>query len=802
MKVPLTWLKDYVDIPMDVKTLAHRLTMNGLAVEGIVENDPFPGIRVGRVLEVEKLPNADKLSLTRVDIGSEVLAIVCGAPNVAAGQLVPVATVGTHMPNGLEIKKAKIRGAESSGMICSKSELGFEEGKSEGIWPLESDRPHRLGQTFGEFLGQSETILDIDVTSNRPDCLSMTGIAREIAVILNNRLQWPDVTLRESSEQTRSAVSVDIEDASGCSKYAARVLRHVRPEPSPSWLAKRLESAGLRSINVIVDVTNYVMLETGQPLHAFDYDRVSGHRIVVRPSRKGEVFATLDGKEHVLNEPTVMICDAEKAVALGGIMGGRNSEVTDGTTNVLLEAACFDALTIRRVSKRLGLTTDAAIRFGRGVDIERVGWALDRAASLIQQLTGGEVLAGRVDQQTRPSVPRRIHLRSTAVQRLLAKSIPAGEIVSILEKLECAVERQSHDFNVIPPSCRLDLNTEVDLIEEIARIHGYNQLPTSVGACIVYENDNNRVEQLTAKLRQTLRELGVDEVYTNSMVQAGLQTAVDPSAARRMVKLLNPISEDMAVMRVSILPGLLEVLRFNTFRENTDIRIYEMGRTYLLRADGLADERIVLAGCFSGFRTPVSWDHKPEPFDFFDLKRVVTTICRKLFIDNSHFIPYHDGNVYESTALQWNVVSQGHDRPLGRLGKIRKSVLRDFDIGPDVWAFEIDFDSLLEVASFSVTSRPVPKFPSVRRDLAFVVDDNVSAGVLLQMIHDVGGPFLEKTDVFDLYQGDQVPAGKKSLAFTLVFQAQDRTLTEDEVDQVMQTFIATAGQKYGAQLRT
>lgn len=802
MKVPLSWLRDYVDIPMDAKALAHRLTMNGLAVEGIIENDPFPGVRVGKVLQVEKHPNADKLSLTKVDIGSEVLAIVCGAPNVSAGQLVPVATVGTRMPNGLEIKKAKIRGAESSGMICSKSELGFEEGKSEGIWSLESDRPHHPGQTFAEFLGTSDTILDIDVTSNRPDCLSMTGIAREVAVILHSKLRWPNVTLQESSEQSSSSLSVAIEDAIGCPRYAARVLRHVRPEPSPAWLVKRLESAGLRSINVIVDVTNYVMLETGQPLHAFDYDRIAGHRIVVRPSRKGEAFTTLDGKEHVLNGQTVMICDDEKAVALGGIMGGRNSEVSDHTTHVLLEAACFDALTIRRVSKQLGLLTDAAIRFGRGVDMSRVGWALDRAASLIQQLTGGEVLAGRVDQQSRQDVPRRIHLRSNAVRRLLAKSIPADEVISILENLECSVERHSDDFDVIPPSCRLDLNTEVDLIEEIARVHGYNNLPTSAGAYVVYENDNNRVEHLSAKLRQTMRELGVDEVYTHSMVQAGLQSVIEPSATSHFVKLLNPISEDMAVMRVSLLPGLLDVMRFNIFRENTDIRIYEMGRTYYSRADGLADERIVLAGCFSGSRAPVAWDHKPEPFDFFDLKRVVTTICRKLFIDNSHFIPYHESNVYESTALQWTVISQGQERPLGRLGKMRKSVLRDFDIGPDVWAIEIDFGRLLEVASFSVPSKPVPKFPSVKRDLAFVVDDKVSAGVLLQMFHDNGGPFLQKADIFDLYQGDQVPAGKKSLAFTVVFQAQDRTLTEDEVDQVMRTIIVKAGQTYGAQLRS
>lgn len=803
MKVLLSWLNDYVETDVSTEELSRRLTMSGLTVEGIARSDSFPGVVIGRVLSVEKHPNADKLSLTTVDIGSETLGIVCGAANVKPGQLVPVATVGTRMPAGFEIKKAKIRGAESAGMICSKSELGFEEGKSEGIWELDASKAHTPGQSFSGYYGLGDTVLDIDVTSNRPDCLSHIGVARELAALLGRRIQWPALAVNESSSRTSDAVSVHIEDGDGCPRYAARVVRGLRVGSSPEWMVKRLEAVGLRSINVIVDVTNYVMLETGQPLHAFDYDQIIGGRIVVRQSAKDEVFTTLDGRNHRLAEHTVMICDTERPVALGGIMGGQNSEISDSTTNILLESAWFDPLTIRKSAKALGIQTDASMRFGRGVDIERVTWSLDRAASLLQQLTGGEVLAGCVDVRLKVPDARKIRLRRQAVSRLLGQDIPLETSADILERLECQVHRDPDHLIVSIPSSRSDLTREVDLIEEIARLYGYDNLPTSSGSWIQYDNSSSPKERLVSVIRSSLKELALDEVSTNSMVRAKSQRVVVPDSESHLVQLLNPISDDMAVMRLSILPSLLEVMRFNFHRDNFDVRIFEIGRTYWQndrRAGELPTENLVLAGCLSGHRTPVNWDGKSESIDFFDLKRIVTTICSKLVVDNWKLFPYHENSVYETSALEIRLGVQP-GTSMGHFGKLRRSILRELDISRDVWAFELDCQKLEEAAKFRSTSRPIPRFPSIKRDLAYIVDESLPAGELMTMIRETAGPLLDSLTVFDLYQGDQVPAGKKSLAFGLVFQASDRTLTEMEIDAVIHELIARASRDFGAQLR-
>ena len=799
MKVSLNWLRDYVDIKLPVRELAHRLTMNGLNVEEIFERNPFEGVVIGKVLEAKKHPNADKLSLTRVDIGTEVLNIVCGAPNVAEGQLVPVATIGTLMPGGFEIKKAKIRGEESSGMICSKSELGFEKEKSPGIWELDSNQPYQLGQPFAGFMGLGETVFEIDITSNRPDCLNMLGVAREIAVIENALVKIPEPKIDESGESVTKLASVTIEDREGCPRYAARLIKGVTIGPSPQWLVDKLEAVGLRSISNIVDVTNFVMLECGQPLHAFDYDEITGNRIAIRKSRSGEKFQTLDGKQHELNDETIMICDAERAIAIGGIMGGRNSEISDQTKNVLLESANFNSKRIRRSAKHLGIASDASGRFGRGVDPDGTVRAINRASALIAELAGGTVAPGVIDTVAQPHTPRIIHLRASAVHKLLGLLIPEKDMVSILEKLTCSVRKlKDGEFEVTPPSFRLDLNMEEDLIEEIARIYGYDQIPNAAGAYVNYETEESKPEKFSKEIRSVFRDIGYSEAVTNSMVPPRFQLVILPGGESQFIKLMNPLSEDMSVMRISMLPGLLEVVKGNLFRKNYDLRLYEIGKVYHRKEnEQLPEERTIICGCVTGMRDPIQWGQKAEPFDFFDLKHAIMRVCGKFMLDNIEFNPYHSNGVYAPNSLE---IRSG-SRILGHFGKIQKSVLRHFDIDKEVWAFELDYAVLMELSKFKKTFRSISRFPSIQRDLALTVNQSVTSGSLMDLIRGNAGANLESLDMFDLYTGDQIGAGKKSLAFSLMFQSDERTLTEEEIDSAIKRIITKVEKEFGAQLR-
>jgi len=577
MKFGLNWIKDYVDISLGTKELADRLSMNGLAVEGIEGPPLLDGVVVGKVLDVSKHPNADKLSLTQVDIGNQTLAIVCGAPNVKTGQWVPVATIGTVMPGGFEIKKAKIRGQESSGMICSRSELGFEKEKSPGIWELDETSSPTLGMPFSKYIG-GDTVFDVDITSNRPDLLNMIGLAREIAAIENTDLRLPKMTLSESGTPTSGAITIQIDDTDGCHRYAARVITGIRVGQSPQWLVQRLESVGLRSINSIVDVTNFVMLECGQPLHAFDYDQIAGKTITVRRSEQSASFTTLDGKTHKLDDQAIMICDGERAVALGGVMGGQNSEISDTTTNILLEAAWFNPTRVRRTARKLGVLTDASQRFERGVDEEATVTSINRACQLITEIAGGKLLAGVVDVVAVPPDRSTIELKTHDVTRLLGLTVAPNLIVTYLRQLGCEVRESKEALFVTPPSFRRDLRIPEDLIEEIARLHGYNRIPDATGATITYSDLGQKQELLVARAREVMHEMGIDEIYTNSMVKASEQEFILPKTS--FVTLQNPLNDDMAIMRGSLLPGLLSVVRGNLFRKNIDVRLYEMGRVF------------------------------------------------------------------------------------------------------------------------------------------------------------------------------------------------------------------------------
>lgn len=800
MKFGLNWIRNYVDVTLSTAELAERLSMNGLAVEGIEGPPSLDGVVVGRVLDVDKHPNADKLSLTRVDVGNGTLDIVCGAPNVKAGQLVPVATIGTVMPGGFEIKKAKIRGQESNGMICSRSELGFEKEKSPGIWELDDSASHTLGMPFSQFLG-GDTVFDLDITSNRPDLLNMIGIAREIAVIEKTSVRLPKTELTESKTPVSDAIQVKIEDADGCHRYAARVIKGIRVGPSPAWLVRRLESIGQRSINNIVDVTNFVMLEMGQPLHAFDYDRIAGRRIIVRHSQAGMQFTTLDGKTHTLDDQAVLICDAERAVALGGVMGGQNSEISDGTTNILLEAAWFHPTRTRRTAKKLGIQTDASQRFERGVDEEATCRALDRACQLIRELAGGDLLRGAVDVVAVPPERFVIDLPIKEVTRLLGLQISTTDIATYLQSIGCTFESQSSDvLRLVPPSYRRDLRIREDLIEEVARLHGYNRIPDADGAYISYPNDGFDRERLAGRAREVLREMGIDEVVTNSMVSATDQLYVVPDVT--FVRLKNPINEDMAVMRASLLPGLLHVVRGNLFRKNMDVRIYEIGRTFKKTDAELPEEKTWISGCLTGRRVPTHWENKIETIDFFDVKAIYMTLSHKFHLDTLRLIVYDNSSIFTDEAQQVQVGSDKAPTVIGNFGRLNRALLSKFDIDVDVFAFQIDYDALATCARFQPTFREVPRFPFVRRDLALVLRDDIASERVLEFVKAQSGPLLDSVEIFDRYTGSPIAEGEHSLAFSLTFQAGDRTLTENEVDTIMQRLIQSAEKEFGARLRT
>ena len=801
MKFALNWVRDFARVQETDDHLIERLSLNGLSVEERIDAPSLAGIVVGKVVGVSDHPNANKLRITRVETGPEQLQIVCGAPNVAVGQHVPVALIDSVLPGGLKIKKAKIRGEESYGMICSKSELGLEEGKSDGIWVL--PEPESLGQPLSQLISDRGTVVDLEIPANRSDCLSHLGIAREIAMIGNGKLEHPVVSLEETGEKAADLVAIDIEDPQGCPRYAARIVKNVTVGSSPEWLVQRLESVGLRSINNIVDVTNYVMLELGHPMHAFDYETISDAKIVVRASRAGEKFTTLDNKEHVLDDQAIMICDGKKPVALGGIMGGLNSEVKTYTRHVLLEAAYFDPIRIRKTSRKLNIFSDASFRFSRTADYNMVTLSLDRAAQLLQELAGGSVSKGVVDaypaRQTQPTIV----LTGLQIERLLALRLKPEFILSTLEMLGCMVSHKNDKYTVNPPSFRPDLLIKEDIIEELARVYGYDNIASANQAKTYYENRLSPEEESMRRIRQALLSAGFNETLTNSMVDPASQDRIDPGGSLRLVRLLNPLNEEMSVMRGSLIPSLLEVMRGNLFQQNQNIRIFEIGKVYWVDSDSetSTNEKFQIVGLCTGLRAPQSWNVSSEVIDFFDLKGVLTTLFSKISLDIVRFNAYPFEDIFTSTAVKLSIEQGNEVLVIGRGGKLRRSLLKKYDIDQETWAFELDLAPLLHSGTIRPYYSPISKYPSVSRDLALIVDENILAGDILGVIQEKSGSYLEQLNVFDVYEGGQVDKQKKSLGVNFRFRAQTHTLTDGEIDETMSRILSTLQKEFNASLR-
>jgi phenylalanyl-tRNA synthetase beta chain len=816
MKVPLNWLRDYVDLPLPVAELAHRLTLAGLEVTGArVIGLPAPeGLRVkaedagpvwpadkiiiAEVREVARHPNADRLTLVTVDYGAgEPKTVVTGAPNLKVGdrgQKVILGLSGSVLFDGhanekvlRELKPSKIRGVSSDAMVCSAYELGISE-EHEGIVLLEADAP--VGTPLADYMG--DIVLELDVTPNLARCLSMIGVAREVAALTGQAVRYPPAALKATGAPIQGQVDVVIEDPKLSARYAAALIRGIQIGPAPGWMQRRLTYAGMRPISNIVDVTNYVMLEWGQPLHAFDYDllvqRAGGKppAIIVRPARSGEVLTTLDGVRRELTPDNLLIADTGGPIAIAGVMGGAETEVSAGTTNILLESANFDFRSVRRTMKTLNLPSEASIRFSRDIHPELVKPAAERAAELMREHAGGTVCRGLVDQYPAPVPPQVTHLEMAEVRRLLGLNFPVGEAVRILKALEFRVEQKGPETLLVttPPHRRDIQEGPADLIEDLVRTYGYDRLPATLLAEPLPRQRGNPSLALEEEVRDILVRAGLQEVITYSLTTPDREAPLGLPAAP-YVTLQNPISSERVVMRHCLLAGMLEVAEAN-LRHTDDLRLFEVGPVFLPHAgEKLPDEPRRLAIVMTGKRQPEFWGgpgngQSQGLLDFFDLKGVVESLASDLHVGSVTYKP--SGATYLHPGKAAEVVVG--DKDVGSFGQMHPKSVAAYGLGDRVvLAGEFDLEAILAMVPARYSYTPLPRFPAALRDIAVIVDEGISSERVVAEIHTAGGNLLRGARLFDLYRGESIPSGTKSLAFALAYQAADRTLTDKEVDK-------------------
>jgi phenylalanyl-tRNA synthetase beta chain len=802
MQVSLKWLRDYVEVDVSPAELAERLTMAGLEVDSIQEiRAAFSGVVVAKIVSIKPHPNADKLSLCDVTTGEATHPVVCGAQNIQVGDVVPLAVVGTKLPGELVIRSSKIRGEASEGMLCSEAELGIGSDES-GVMILPADLP--LGKDLAEALQLGDTVLDVSVTPNRSDCLSMVGVAREWAALAGKQLHYPPTDVIENGEDVRGITSVAIQDPDLCPRYTARIIRGVRIGPSPLWIRQRLESIGLRPINNIVDATNFVMMELGQPLHAFDFRFLEEGRIVVRRSREGEPFVSLDGKERALKADTLMICDGVKPVAIGGVMGGLNSEVKADTETVLLESAYFNPASIRSTSRTLGMGTDAAFRFERGIDPEGVIRALNRAARLMAELSGGTVCSGVIDQYPEKiPVAQGILLRLQRVRDILGTAVPEEDVIRILRRLEMRIDPAADgSFRVTPPTCRVDITREIDLIEEIARIYGYDRIPVTLPAISVLAAAPDGKRLVEQRLKEIMVGAGYTEVINYSFIAPGavdLLGLEETDERRSLVKIRNPLTEEQAVLRTTMIYSLLLNARKNADVGCFDLKIFEIGRTFIRRGDGEQPlERNRMACLITGMRYGQSWHFQDLRADFYDLKGCVESILAGLRIPAVSF----NSGVREATLHPGK--SCGifcGETMIGFMGEIHPDLQARLELVGPVLVCELDLDLLATRFLAKGSFQSIPRFPASSRDVAFLIPQDRQAGEMLRLAEESHEELLEKVQIFDVYEGKNIPAGMRSLGLRFSYRGADRTLTDDEVNEVHAKIVQKIVQVTGASIR-
>jgi phenylalanyl-tRNA synthetase beta chain len=807
MKVTLNWLKQYVDFNWSPEELTERLTMLGLEVEGVQKiSGAFDGIVVAQILTRDPVPGSDKLSVCKVNDGKGERTIICGAQNHKPGDKVPLILPNFALPlkpgdkEPFVIKERKVFGITSQGMMCSPQELGLPD-KVDGLLILPADAP--VGKPFGEYLGRSggDVVYDLEVTPNRPDLNSIIGIAREIAAVTGNPLKVPEIKLASSGGKTADLISVNIEDAEFCPRYTARVIKGVKIGPSPDWLRSTLEKVGIRSISNVVDVTNYVMLEIGQPLHAFDYHLIAKGKdgkptIVIRRAGDKEKFKTLDNQERTLTSEMLLIADEQKGIALAGVMGGANTEINDRTVDVLIESAYFAPVNIRRTSKQLGLRSESSYRFERGADIGICDWASQRAAQLILETAGGLLAEGVVDVYPKLAEPKEITLHFSKTKDLLGIGISHSDQVSFLTKLGLAVTEQSPGVCTFKiPSWRVDLKREVDLIEDIERLHGVEKTPATPPRGAIGANAFDSVYDQIAEARRILTGLGLNEAQGQTLVSSaefGIRSA-------EYVLLANPLSSDMDVLRPSLLPGLIHSLRHNVSRKNYDVALFEIGRVFTGQNGATKEERRV-AIAITGQRSLNFWsgDDRDAKFGAFDLKGAVEEFLEHFGVRGVTF-----ARRAETTAmfLESATIALGGKLPLGEIGQLSPALAKKYDLRDAVFLAELNLDQLLARRNPAKLFKPLPQFPSIRRDLAMLVPEATTHEAVLQTVKKTKPSNLETVELFDVFRGKHVPEGQKSLAYAFTYRATDKTLTDAEVNAAHVKIVESLKQNLGAAVR-
>jgi phenylalanyl-tRNA synthetase beta chain len=813
MNVSYKWLSEYMDLNgYTGDQLAELMTSGGIEID-VVEsrNKGVTGVVVGHVLTREKHPDADKLSVCTVDVGeSEPLQIVCGAKNVAAGLLVPVAVIGAKLPGDFAIKRAKLRGVESQGMICSAKELGINDKllpkeQQEGILVLPEGTP--IGKSILDVLAIDDEVLELDLTPNRSDCLSMLGVAYEVAALTGRPVKLPANQVNDSAEQASAHVSVRIEAKDQCTHYAARYIKGVKVGPAPQWMQNRLIAAGIRPINNVVDITNFVLLEYGQPLHAFDADQVAGGRIVVRLANEGETMLTLDGQERKLEPNMLVITDGVQPIALAGVMGGANSEVTDSTVNILLESARFDSATVRKTSRQVGLRSESSIRFEKGVDPARVVPALNRAASLLASYANGHVLSGVIEEIAAVQEAAAVKVPLDKINRYLGTELSKLEVETIFGRLQFPFELSIDEvFTVKVPSRRGDITRDVDLIEEVARLYGYDNIPTTSIEGAATAGALTKPQAIRRGLRNRLTDAGLHEVINYSFTHPD-RTKLFPALADASVlpvRLALPMSEDRSVLRTSLLPQLLETAAYNRNRKNDDVAIFEIGSVFHTDEEELTrlpHEKHRLAVLLTGNRIAAGWNRKAEAVDFYDVKGILETVADLLGVSKSlHFAAAQPEHMHPGRTAAVQIDTERGRETIGYIGQVHPTVQIENDLN-DVYVLEIELEPLYDAADFQIEYQTLPRYPAIQRDIAVVLGREVEAGKLLDSVRETAGELLESVHVFDIYTGERLGADKKSAALSLVYRHAERTLTDEEVTELHSHVVTKLEQSFAAELR-
>ena len=789
MKFPISWLNDYVDIKdVSAKDFAHALTMSGSKVEG-VENagDEIKNVVVGKLLEVTKHQNSDHLNICQVDIGDGVVQIVTGAQNIKTGDYVPVAKHNSYLPGGVHITKGKLRGEPSNGMLCSYDELGLSKedvpyAADDGI--LIFPEPIAPGTDIKDVFGLDEDVVEFEITSNRPDCFSVIGLARETAVTFGRPYEIKTPVVKGSGGNVNDIAKVPVK-SDDCLRYAARVIKNVKIAESPKWLKDRLHLSGIRSINNIVDITNYVLLEYGQPMHAFNLEDLEDGEIVVRKAEDNEKITTLDGEERQLDSSMLVICDKHKPVCVAGVMGGENSEVRETSDAILFECATFDGPCVRLAAKKLGLRTEASSRYEKGLDVNNVIPALNRACELVEMLGAGEVVDGTIDVVNCEYKPTKIELRPDKINAFLGTDISRDEMVKILTSLEFKIDGDT----ITVPSFRPDVLREADVAEEVARIYGYNNIkstPLRGETTRVIKPANQVVEEI---VHNCLVAHGLYETLTFSFIGPKLieQINTNDEKLKKAVVIKNPLGEDTSIMRTTLIPSVMSTLALNHARRNDSAKIYELANVYIpVDGEKLPDEhKNITIGMYGGC-------------DFYDMKGIVEELLDALKIKDADYVPETENTTFHPGRCA-NLVKDG--KKIGVFGEVHPTVSKNFGMDTRVYICELDLNTLISFYSDSVKYKQLPKYPAVSRDIAMLIDDNINVSKIEKIIKKNAGNILEGYTLFDVYKGSQIPEGKKSVAYSVTFRADDRTLTDDEISAVFDKILAGLKEQLGAELR-